>query len=157
MPATLPLLHVAEGAASTASLFSIWLLFFGLALAAGAFAGWCSSRLLRGRTRQRIAIFAAGMLTALALVPSAIPYDHLLPGEGPVEQTAVHAAHCHESAAGCADAPITSGPGQMIDAAPLLAEPAMLSVLLLTAASILIGVNRRPVLRPPMRAVAASI
>jgi hypothetical protein len=103
-------------------------------------------------------MLAGSSLTMLAVLPSVIAYDHILPRDTPGgERAAVHAAHCHDSPGSCADAPITSGPGQMLDAAPLVAAPAMLSILLLTITPVLIGVTRRPYLRPPLPLVAASI
>jgi hypothetical protein len=134
----------------------MWLFCFFIGLAAGAAAGaWTFRWTSAPRRRRKIVLRCAGVLTALALVPAVVPYDHLLPSSH-IEELAAHAAHCHESPAACADAPVTSGPGQMIDSAPLLAEPGMLAVLLLTATPLLVGLTRRPVLRPPVLTLAAS-
>jgi hypothetical protein len=152
----LPLLHATSGVA-TAPPLVLWLCCFAGGVAAGGFAAWCGARLRRARTRRRAGILVAGVLAAMALAPSVIPYDHILPGAAHENSSSVHAAHCHDSPAGCADASVTSGPGQMIDSAPLLGEPAMLSVLLLVLAPVLVGVSRRPALRPPLRAALASI
>ena len=152
-----PLLHAAQAAVGQAPPLQLWLWCFISALLAGALAGAISAhRLPALAARRRIAIRVCAALTGIALVPAVLPYDHLRAsrlGEDP----AAHAEHCHESPASCADAPVTSGPGQMIDAAPLLAEPAMFSVLLLAAVPLLIGLSRRPNLRPPLRSASFSI
>jgi hypothetical protein len=90
-------------------------------------------------------------LAVLAVLPSVVPYDHLLVQAHDGHED-VHAAHCHGTSPGsCADAPIPSGPGQMLTNEPLLAAPAMLSLLLLITVVPLAGVTRRPELRPPLR------
>jgi hypothetical protein len=96
------------------------------------------------------------VLTALALVPAVVPYDHLLPSSH-IEELAAHAAHCHESPAACADAPVTSGPGQMIDAAPLLPVPEAVPVLMFVLVTLLTGVTIAPLLRPPLRQATLSV
>jgi hypothetical protein len=156
MLTSLPLLHAAQSAVGSAPPIAIWLVCFGAAIAVGAAAGALSAGAVWSpRRRRTLALRAAATLTALALMPAVIPYDHLVRA-GHASETAVHEAHCHESPAACADAPVTSGPGQMIDAAPLLVEPAMLSILLLAAAPILRGISRRPVPRPPTFAAVLS-
>jgi hypothetical protein len=158
MQASIPLLHAAQGVASNAPPLAIWLSLFIVGLAIGAIAAAVSGvRWQSARTRRRVGLRVMTIATAVALLAVILPYDHLLPathGDVPAD---VHAAHCHESPAACADAPVTSGPGQLIDGAPLLAEPAMLEVLLLAAIPFLAGVTSRPVLRPPVVLPAASI
>ncbi len=113
---------------------------------------------LRARTQRRLLMLAGATLTMLAVLPSVFAYDHLLTRDTHADDSAaVHAAHCHGVPGSCADAPVTSGPGQMLDAAPLVVVPPMLSILLLSVAPILIGVTRRPYLRPPLPLVASFI
>jgi hypothetical protein len=155
MVTSLPLLHAAQAAVGDGPPAVLWLVCFVSALIAGALAGLLSAGYAPApRTRRKIALRAAAVLTALAVVPAVVPYDHMLPEQ--VGAAMSHAEHCHESPAACADAPVTSGPGQMIDSAPLLAEPGMLAVLLLTATPLLVGLTRRPALRPPMLTLDAS-
>jgi hypothetical protein len=96
----------------------------------------------------------ATIFFALALLPAVLPVDHLLPDVAHAAEEAhaegVHASHCHESPANCADAPVTSGPGQMLDGGLLIPQPALsLAMVLLAAVPILRSVARRPDLRPP--------
>lgn len=162
MMALLPLLHAAQGAVETAPSTIVWLfLAFAASLVGGGIAGWTTRRRrlpsVRAHTRRRLMMLAASSLTVLALLPSVFAYDHLVPRSMHADElAAVHASHCHDGPGSCADAPVTSGPGQMIDAAPLVVAPAMLSILLLTIAPILVGVTRRPYLRPPLTLVATS-
>ena len=158
-----PLLHATQGAVATAPVVAAWLMpAFIVSAAGGGLAAWITRLLplprLRARARRRLVIFAGSALTMLAVLPSVIAYDHLLPRDAHAGQSAaVHAAHCHDAPGSCADAPVTSGPGQMLNAAPLVVPPAMLSILLLAITPILIGVTRRPYLRPPLLLVVASI
>jgi hypothetical protein len=135
----------------------VWLFCFFIGLAAGAAAGaWTSRWASAPRRRRKIVLRCAGVLTALALVPAVVPYDHLLPSSH-IEELAAHAAHCHESPAACADAPVTSGPGQMIDAAPLLPVPEAVPVLMFVLVTLLTGVTIAPLLRPPLRQATLSV
>jgi hypothetical protein len=157
MVTSLPLLHAAQAAVGHGPPVLVWLVCFVTALCVGVFAGMLSTGYAPApRTRRKVAMRAAAVLTGLALMPAVIPYDHLLSATH-LDDVATHAEHCHDSPAACADAPVTSGPGQMIDSAPLLVEPVMLAVLLLGAAPLLIGLTRRPILRPPMRTTPVSI
>ena len=157
----LPVLHAAQGAVETAPPLGAWLLLFAAAVCAGSVAGYISRNrrpALPGvRTRRRATWAVAWTLTLLAVVPSVIPYDHIISAAGHDEgHAAVHAAHCHESPAACADAPVTSGPGQMVDAAPLALPPAMLLLLMTLVLPTLVGITRRPMLRPPLGLAVAS-
>lgn len=158
-----PLLHAARGAVETARSVGSWpKVAFATALADGSRAGWATHRgplpRLSSRTRRRLVMLAGSALTVLAVLPSVIAYDHLLPRDTHADQSAaVHAAHCHGVPASCADAQVTSGPGQLLNAAPLVVAPPMLSILLLAITPILIGVTRRPHLRPPQPLVATLI
>lgn len=109
----------------------------------------------RGLRRPRtVARSALIMLVFLAVVPSVLPYDHLLPMAGHTDigaaNEAAHASHCHVSPGTCSDAPVTSGPGQLLMGDPLVATPAMLSILLLLTLPALAGITRRPEIRPPL-------
>lgn len=153
---TFPLLHAAQAAVGQAPPLQFWILCFVFALLIGAVAGAISARGLPApAARRRIALRVGATLTALALIPAVVPFDHLFAVDE-IEEAAAHAAHCHESPASCADAPVTAGPGQMIDAAPLLVEPTMVAILLVASVSVLVGLTRRPALPPPLR-VATSI
>ncbi len=156
-----PLLHAAQAAVETAPAVAAWLVpAFIAALAGGALAEWATRRptvpRIRARTRRRLLMLAGSSLTILAVLPSVFAYDHLLPRDAHTDEgAAVHASHCHDAPGACADAPVTSGPGQMLDAAPLVVPPPMLSILLLATTPILIGVALLPYLRPPLALVAA--
>jgi hypothetical protein len=104
------------------------------------------------RTSAPLALAA---LVFFAVLSSVLPYDHLLPGlhtgESEAEE-AVHASHCHASPATCSDAPVTSGPGQLLFGAPVVVVPSMLAVLVLPTIPVLAGITRRPEIRPPLRA-----
>ena len=60
------------------------------------------------------------------------------------------AAHCHTDAGSCSDAPVGSGGGQFLTSEPLLTQPVLLSVLILLTAPLLVGISRRPLVRPPL-------
>ena len=152
MTAWFPLLHVAETMVRVHDL-DLRVLVAGVAAFAGTAALiWAPRRrgrisIRRGDVRQagRGIILA---LAFLAVLPSVVPYDHLS-ASAHTEHEDVHAAHCHGTPGTCADAPIPSGPGQMLMGEPLTAVPAMLSLLLLVAVVPLVGLTRRPELRPP--------
>jgi len=163
MLAPFPLPHATQDAVKTAPSVAAWLLpAFVAELAGGALAEWTTRRRalprLGARTRRRLLMLAGSSLTMLAMLPSVFAYDHLLPHRTHAdERAAVHASHCHDGPGSCADAPVTSGPGQMLNAAPLVVAPPMLSILLLAITPILIGVTLRPYLRPPLPLVASFI
>jgi hypothetical protein len=120
-------------------------------------AGTSAARARRGRLpRWRAAARAAlAALVFFAVLPSVFPYDHLLPGFPAGESDAaeaMHASHCHARPAACSDAPVTSGPGQLLSGAPVVVVPSMLAVLLLLAVAPLAGITRRPEIRPPVLA-----
>jgi len=114
--------------------------------------------LLRRRQRRVLRRTVLTLLVVLAVLPSVLPYDHLLPGVAHAdseEQEAVHASHCHVSPGTCSDAPVTAGPGQLIFADPLLLVPAMLAILLVAISPAARGIVPRPDTRPPRVALAA--
>ena len=56
-------------------------------------------------------------LVFFAVLPSVVPYDHLLPGlhhDQSIASEAVHETHCHLTPGSCADAPVAAGPGQLM-------------------------------------------
>jgi hypothetical protein len=87
----------------------------------------------------------------LALLPTVFPYDHLFVApthDG--DEGEVHASHCHTAPGSCSDAPIPSGPNQLLDSAPWLVAPALLAVLLFGATPLMRGISRRPDVPPPL-------
>ena len=115
---------------------------------------WFPEQVRAGRrriARAGLARTAAMTLLLLAVLPSVVPYDHFFGhvDMGP-DESAVHAAHCHGSPGSCADAPVTSGPGQLLMSEPLLASPAMLTVRIHTLVVMLAGRAVPPDLRPPI-------
>ncbi len=82
-------------------------------------------RTLRRRMKRAGAAHCTiAILAAFAVLPSAVPYDHFFAhNDGPAD-AAVHAAHCHTTPGSCADAPISSGPGQLLFSQPMLPLPA---------------------------------
>ena len=149
----LPVLHAAQAVtdADGLSLPAIALV-VGIGSAIASFGMLVGIQALRHRaTRRRATLVAAGLLTLLAIVPSVVPYDHLWQQTGHAsEHAGVHAAHCHDSPASCSVAPVTSGPGQIIGADPLIIVPAMLALLLLATIAPLSSISRRPEIRPPL-------
>ncbi len=111
-----------------------------------------ASRSLRRVVQRRLVRATAAVLVLLAVLPSVLPYDHLMVHEthASTPDEAVHASHCHISPGTCTDAPVTSGPGQMLLAEPLLVAPAMLAVLLIATIALRPGITHRPELRPPL-------
>ena len=106
---------------------------------------------------------AVVLLLAIAVLPSVLPYDHLLlptvshdDGHEHAHEGPAHAEHCHSTPASCADAPLTSGPGQFLQADALLSAPALTAVLLLLAVPMLAGRTIAPELRPPLQRLAAT-
>jgi hypothetical protein len=107
------------------------------------------------RTRRRAAAPAMALAFVFAVLPSVIPYDHLLaPSAHAGEESAVHASHCHTAPGSCSDAPVPSGPGQFIDAAPLMVVPALMAFALFLAMPHMAGIAWRPETPPPLRAAA---
>jgi hypothetical protein len=152
---TLPVLHASQAVVDALPGALDCLIVLALAVALGAAANAITR--MRRRARRRLGGIAVAALVLLAVLPSVAPYDHLFAAAHEDDATAVHAAHCHEGPSSCADAPVTSGPGQILDAAPLLIAPAMIGVLLLASVPVLYSLARRPILRPPLLSVATSI
>jgi hypothetical protein len=147
--AMLPLLHVAQVAVRVTSLDSRVVALAAMALAAALCWIWRPSK----PRRRSAARGVLAVLVFLAVLPSVFPYDHVLPGvhAGASEaDEAMHASHCHVSPATCSDAPITSGPGQLLFGAPIVVVPSMLAVLLWLTIPALAGITRRPEIRPPL-------
>jgi hypothetical protein len=113
--------------------------------------------LMRRGLWLRVGRRAACVMTAAALWPAVLPYDHLLPGAhlDSAAGESVHASHCHVSPGTCSDVPLASGLGEFLFTEPLVLVPAMLSVALLAASVVLWGFVPRPELRPPMLGAAA--
>ena len=151
------LLHIGNTATSWTTL-SPWVAVLGvLSFLAAATLVWSPAhpRQLRFPRILRPAARLAIQLTVFAaLLPSVLPYDHLLPttAAAATDNQSVHAAHCHESPGSCSDAPVSSGAGQFMAAEPLIVAPALVVMLLLFTAPLLRGVTPRPEVRPPLRA-----
>jgi hypothetical protein len=150
----LPLLHVGNAVVSAGPGVIACLIVLAAAVVLGSAAGAFSRQ--RRRVRRRLATIACSLLVLAAVTPSVLPYDHLLTAFHAHEGAAVHASHCHDSPSSCADAPVTSGPGQILDSAPLLVIPAMVAVLLIIVTTMPVGITRRPALRPPLLLFVAS-
>ena len=115
--------------------------------------------LLRRRARRHAARIIVTSMMFLALLPAALPFDHLFMRESRAEaaaQEAVHASHCHLSPGTCSDAPVPSGPGQLLLFQPLVVIPAMFSVLVSLAILILRGISVAPERRPPLRTASVA-
>ena len=113
------------------------------------------STLRHRRYRRRAAGAGITALLLLALLPSVVPYDHLFThAHSDGEEASVHVSHCHVSPGTCSDAPITSGPGQLLMGDPFIVAPAMLAVLVAATAALLVGVSLRPEIRPPLSLIA---
>jgi hypothetical protein len=119
--------------------------------------------LRRASVRRTVAMRVMFVLVFLALMPSVYPYDHLLvpavdahEGAHAASDERVHASHCHGTAASCADAPVSSGPGHFLANTPLMPVPTMVFVLIVTTALAWTGITRRPDLRPPLFASSAT-
>jgi hypothetical protein len=147
-----PLLHAAQAVHTAASInLPALALTVGVVAAVATFGALALAHLLRkARSRRRVALVTGAVLAAMAVAPSVVPYDHLGAFGAHDDHSAVHVSHCHTSPASCSDAPVTFGPGQLIGADPLIVVPAMLSMLILAAVAPLLGVSRRPELRPPV-------
>jgi hypothetical protein len=149
----LPLLHVAETVVRVTVLDGRVLCIGVLLLVAATAAIWWprhNGRVsFRRRHLRRVARAGVLALAFFAVLPSVLPYDHLIaqPHAGHEDS---HALHCHGAPGECADAPIPAGPGQMIASEALVAVPAMLSLILVVTILPLVGLTRRPELRPPL-------
>jgi hypothetical protein len=151
---SLPLLHVVQTAGKVTAVDPGVLALALLTLAAVLAWQWAPRPLTLGRvTRMPVMRVTLAALLFFAVLPSVVPYDHLLPGithDDSTAATAVHATHCHISPGSCADAPLAAGPGQLIFSEPLVIAPAMLAVLLIFASPALAGVTHKPDTRPPL-------
>lgn len=154
MTFAVPLLHIVQSVATVTTVDGLV-----VALAVLAFLGWLvfATRPWRAprRTKRRVAMVAGSLLVALAIMPSVLPYDHLfahVDAHHGSEAAEVHASHCHDTPGTCADAPLTAGPGQLLLGGPLMPAPALISVLLVLATPLLVGMTLRPEVRPPLRA-----
>lgn len=155
---SLILLHIAQTAAQVSAVDPAALVAAAAAFTVAAIAIWlpCSPlsvRTLRSRRgRRRVASVTASALVFLALLPSVVPYDHLFVHDAHAAtiDESVHASHCHVSPGTCSDAPVSSGPGQLLMSAPLVVMPAMLAVLITATATVLVGISFRPETPPPL-------
>jgi hypothetical protein len=153
------MLHIAETAADIATvdlrLGAAGLVLFAVVLGAV----WLPRRpfALHARFRRRVAAVTMSLLVVLAVAPSVLPYDHVFGagGHDAGHTSSVHTDHCHVNPGGCADTPVTSGPGQLIQSAPLIVLPAVVSTLVLLVVPALMGIVPRPDLRPPLSSVNA--
>ena len=103
-------------------------------------------------TTGGIASAALVGLVFLALLPSVVPYDHLFGNDAhdSAAEEAVHVSHCHVSPGTCSDAPITSGPGQLLLSEPLILSPAMVAVLITAVVPVPSSISYRPETPPPL-------
>ncbi len=162
MPTVLPLLHASQASVATSALDARVAAMASLAFAVAAVMIWRPAlprraALMRTTMWRRVAGRAAIVMTALALLPAVLPYDHLLPGlhiEDKADE-AVHASHCHVAPGSCSDVPLASGFGEFVFNEPLVVLPAMLAVALFAAARVLRGTTPRPEVRPPQTFAAA--
>jgi hypothetical protein len=158
----LPLLHAADSItrATTLDLGLVAVASLGLALILAVLWAPSLGYRPRGIDWHRFRLVAAATLTVLALLPSVVPYDHLVAqSQADAAHSSagerVHEQHCHGVPASCADAPVTSGPGQFLTSDALLPAPVLISVAILLLIPALAGVTRRPDLRPPVRLSAS--
>jgi hypothetical protein len=151
---SLPLLHIAQAAGKVTVVDLRLVTLAALVLAAVSAWQWAPRPLsVRRLSRMPAMRLTLAVLLFFAVMPSVVPYDHLLPGlrhDDGIAATAVHATHCHISPGSCADAPLAAGPGQLIFSEPLVIAPVMLAVLLIFAAPALVGVTYKPDTRPPL-------
>lgn len=153
----LPLLHVAQSApeltAVDRSVFASAVAGMGTSLLAiWRPRNWRRLNVFRSsRARARAAGAIAGAAMFIAVLPMALPLDHIFARHvhaGGEQQ--VHASHCHESPASCSDMPLLSGPGQFLASEPLIVTPALISVLLLFGLASLSGISLKPPVPPPL-------
>ncbi len=153
---SLGLLHISQTAVDVTTVDPIVVAVALAALAVATAAIWRRPMTpLRGfisrRSRRRAVSLVATAFVFFALLPSVVPYDHLFGDtHASAEEESVHAAHCHISPGTCSDAPVSSGPGQLLMSAPLVVTPAMLAVLITATATVLVGISFRPEIRPPL-------
>jgi hypothetical protein len=161
--ALLPLLHVASDTASRAMSVDWRVVAAGavatLVVCAVAFAPRSPRRWVSGagrmrlsrRTRRRVALLVMQAAVVAAVLPSVLPYDHVLPspGGGDAGERATHELHCHVSPATCSDAPLTSGPGQLVQSDALLVAPHLLTTRVETREPQARGLTIAPVSPPP--------
>jgi len=124
------------------------------AFLAAAAAIWRPLRSLRVPRPQlrRVATVLAALVVFAAILPSVLPYDHLVPPAHAAGHDDVHAAHCHISPGSCSDAPVSAGAGQFLSSEPLIVVPVLFAVLIVVTAPVLAGASPRPDLRPPLLA-----
>lgn len=151
---SLPLLHIVQSAARVEAVDPAIVALAVLTLLAAAFYIWTPRTLSLGRlTRSPLMRVTLSTLIFFAVMPSVVPYDHLLPGTQHAEsvaEEATHSTHCHVSPGSCADAPVPAGPNQLIYNAPLIITPALLSILIAFALPVLTGISIKPDTRPPL-------
>jgi hypothetical protein len=148
------LLHIGNTAASWTTV-NPWVVTVGLFLfLALTYAIW-RPRLVH-RVGRRVARPVAIVALSLAVLPSVLPFDHILPATSPEavasSTSAVHADHCHVGPGACADAPLAAGLGQFLAADPLVVTPALTLIAVLLIIPALAGVTMRPLTRPPLPA-----
>ncbi len=148
------LLHVAQAATGVTAVDPAIVALAVLVLATVALYLWLPRPMSLQRLARAPAMRASlGLLVFFAVLPSVVPYDHLLPGlhqDETAAAEAVHASHCHISPGTCADAPLAAGPGQLLFTEPLIIAPAMLAILLTFVVPALTGITTRPETRPPL-------
>jgi hypothetical protein len=145
------LLHIGNTAARWTTV-NPWIVVIGILLfVATAALIW---RPLAGRSLvRRIGPPALALAVALAVLPSVLPYDHLLPASSHAAAHAdsqVHSAHCHVAPGSCADAPLSAGAGQFLTTEPLLVTPVLTLIAIVMALPALAGITTRPLIRPPL-------
>jgi len=151
---SLPLLHIVQSAARVDSVDpSIVALAAAILLLAVLYI-WTPQPMSLGRlTRSPAMRVTLSALVFFAVLPSVVPYDHLIPGihdDHSLAEEAAHSTHCHITPGSCADAPIPAGPNQLIFNSPLIVTPALLSILLAVTLPVLTGISVKPDTRPPL-------
>jgi hypothetical protein len=150
--APLPLLHVTQTATQVTTVDGRVAAIAAAALVIALAAIW-RDELLRPRIRRAISVRVASVLVFFAILPAVFPYDHLFAEHGAISEAdeVTHSMHCHLTPGSCAEAPISTGPGQLIFSDPLLqTATAMLLVVVYVAGRTLYGRTLRPDLRPPI-------
>lgn len=149
------LLHVVDTARQATEINAGLVLAATLIFATVAVALWwpALARLVRGPAR-RAGPFVVGLVVVAAILPSVLPYDHLVPvGDDHANET--HSSHCHVTPGSCADAPVSAGPGQFVFSDPLIVMPALVvTAFVLVSAMALHGQSPRPDVRPPLPVTA---
>ncbi len=150
----LPLLHIVQTATTVPAVVPRIVLLAAALLAAVLAGTWMPRPMSLQRLTRAPAMRASlSVLVFFAVLPSVVPYDHLLPGlhqDDTAAAEAVHASHCHLSPGSCADAPLAAGPGQLIFNEPLVIAPALLATLLAFSVPAMTGITLRPETRPPL-------